>query len=321
MSSKISLKTKVVFPKYINYLLKLGDGRICISYSNNISILNKNIFTPEITEENVHKKDINSLSQLKDGKLISCANEPILNIYNIEEKCLSIHQKIDILSKIPKDLTKKFKYLFKATELINKDLAICGFFPVLTFFEYNSLKELYDFKYYIHNKTDENIKYFKQINENQIILVTWKTYNGIHHMGCNTRIKLCDLEKKEIREKSIITHSGKFIGESIIKISENYLAIGVKNSILIIDLKKLKRIKEYNISENVWNLCVFNNYLFCGSDEGIIYKYIINEDKLELKEKIKKGDSIPIDSLIKLNKKTMVFSQGATILIYNLNEQ
>ena len=135
MSTKISLKTKVVFPKYINYLLKLGDGRIWISYSNNISILNKNIFTPEITEENVHKKDINSLSQLKDGKLISCANEPILNIYNIEEKCLSIHQKIDILSKIPKDLTKKFKYLFKATELINKDLAICGFFPVLTFFE------------------------------------------------------------------------------------------------------------------------------------------------------------------------------------------
>ena len=208
MSSKISLKTKVVFPKYINYLLKLGDGRICISYSNNISILNKNIFTPEITEENVHKKSINSLSQLKDGKLISCSNEPILNNYNIEEKWLSIHQKIDILSKIPKDLTKKFKYFFKATELINKDLAICGFFPVLTFFEYNSLKELYDFKYYIHNKTDENIKYFKQINENQIILVTWKTYNGIFHMGCNTRIKLCDLEKKEIREKSIITHSG-----------------------------------------------------------------------------------------------------------------
>ena len=42
---------------------------------------------------------------------------------------------------------------------------------------------------------------------------------------------------------------------------------------------------------------------------------------MELKEKIKKGDSIPIDSLIKLNKKTMVFSQGATIFIYNLNEQ
>ena len=101
------------------------------------------------------------------------------------------------------------------------------------------MKELYDFKYYIHNKTEENIKDFKQINQNQIILVTSKSYS----LGCNTRIKLCDLEKKEIKEKSIITHAGKYLGESICKISEFYLAIGVKNSILIFDLKKLKRIK------------------------------------------------------------------------------
>ena len=64
---------------------------------------------------------------------------------------------------------------------MNKNLAICGTFPVLVFFEYNLLKDLYDFKYYIENKTEENIKNFKQINENQIILITWKTYNGIFH--------------------------------------------------------------------------------------------------------------------------------------------
>lgn len=321
MSTKISLKTKIKFPNAVYYLLKLGDGRICISSINNIYILNKYTFAPEIKEENVHKKAINSLSQLEDGKLVSCADEPFLNIYNIEEKSLTIHQKIDVLSNIPIDLTKKFKYLFKATELINKELAICGFFPVLTFFEYNSLKELYDFKYYIYNKTDETIKYFKQINENQIILVTYKTYNSFHHMGFHTRIKLCDLEKKEIREKSIITHNGKFIGESMCKISENYLAIGVYKSILIIDLKKLKKIKEYDINNYFQNLCVFNNYLFCGSDEGIIYKYIINEDKIELKEKIDLGENSYINSLIKLNKKTMVFAQERNIFIYNFNEK
>ena len=107
MSNKISLKTKIEFSKYISYLLKLGDGRICISYDNNISILNKNTFALEITEEKVHKKPINSLSQLEDGKLISCANEPILNIYNIEDKSLSIHQKIDIFSEYPDLFTKK----------------------------------------------------------------------------------------------------------------------------------------------------------------------------------------------------------------------
>ena len=315
MSSKVSLKSKIEFSKEINYLLKLGDGRICISYDNNISILNKITFKIEITAKNAHKKKINSLSQMEDGKLISCANEPILNIYNIEEKYLSIHQKIDIFSKIPKDLTSKFKYLFKATELINKNLVICGTCPVLNFYEYNSLKDLYDFKYYIHNKTEENIKDFKQINENQIILVTTKSYR----LGCNTRIKLCDLEKKEIIEKSIITHGGKFIGESICKISENYLAIGVKQSILIIDLKKLKRIKEYDISQYVWNLCVFDNYLFCGSDNGIILKSIIDEDKLEFKEEINQEDDEPIKSLIKLNRTTMVFNQMQKIFIYNLN--
>ena len=72
------------------------------------------------------------------------------------------------------------------------------------FFEYNLLKELYDFKYYIYNKIEEKIKNFKQINENQIILVTWKTYNGIFNMGCNTRIKLCDLDKKEIKKNQLL---------------------------------------------------------------------------------------------------------------------
>ena len=195
----------------------------------------------------------------------------------------------------------------------------------MTFFEYNSLKELYDFKYYVYNNDNDNIKNFTQINENQIILVTYKVYNGYHHNGFLTRIKLCDLEKKEIKSKSIITHNGKSIGESMCKISENYLAIGVHKSILIIDIKKLKKIKEYDIDNNFQNLCVFNNYLFCGSDGGIIYKYIINEDtnedKLELKEKIKIDKSWYILSLIKLNKKTMVFTQADTIFIYHLNEK
>ena len=61
----------------------------------------------------------------------------------------------------------------------------------------------------------------------------------------NTGIKLCDLEKKEIKEKSINGFKGKFVGESICKISENYLAIGVNNLISIIDLKILQRIKKY----------------------------------------------------------------------------
>ena len=315
MSITMSLKTKIEFNKTISYLLKLGDGRICLSYDNDILILNKITFKKEIIKVSAHKKNINSLSQLEDGKLISCANEPILNIYNIGENYLVIHQKIDIFSKIPLELTKKFKYLFKANELISQELIICGDFPLLSFYEYNPLKELYDFKYHIHNKTGENIKDFKQINENHIILIASKSYS----MGCNTRIKLCDLGKKEIKEKSIITHGGKFLGESMCKISENYLAIGVKSSILIIDLKKLKRIKEYNIKAFFLNLCAFDNYLFCGSNNGIIYKYIINEDKLELKEEIKQA-SIGINNLIKLNKKTMVLSQINKILIYHLNE-
>ena len=320
MSGKISLKTKIKFSKEINNLLILGDGRICISYDNNIAILNKITFKLEITALNVHKKEINSLSQLEDGKLISCANEPILNIYNIEEKSLPIYQKIKIFSNIPKELTKTKKYLFKAAELINKDLAICGTCPVLNFYKYNSLKDLFDFNYYIHNKTDENIKNFIQINENQIILVIYK-YCGFFP---NTGIKLCNLEKKEIKEKSINGFTGKFVGESICKISENYLAIGVNNLISIIDLKILQRIKKYYINEfrneYCWNLCVFNNYLFCGSESGRIYKYIINEDKLEFKEQIEQDISNPIKSLIKINNKTMVFTQKENIFINNFNE-
>ena len=312
MSSTLSLKSKIQFPVDINYLLILGDGRICISYLNNISILNKITYKLEITKEKAQKKNINSLSQLNDGKLISCANEPILNIYNIEEKTLSIHQKIDIFSKVP---IKKTKFLFTAVELINKDLAICGTFPALTFYRYNSLKDEYDFNYYIYNEKDENIKHFKQINENQIILVTWKSYS----MGCNSKIRLCDLEKKEIKEKSIITHKGKLYGESICKISENYLAVGICDSILIIDLKKLKKIKEYNIGSFFENICVFGNYLFCGSSTGMIYKYTINEDKLEFREDIIiTNEYIHIKSLVKLNKNTMVICMGGKIIIYNL---
>ena len=101
MSSKLSIKTKINFSFDINYLIKLGDGRICFSYENNILILNKRTFNIEIKKEKAHKKGILSLSQLEDGKLISCANEPILNIYNIEDKSLSIHQKIDIFSEYP----------------------------------------------------------------------------------------------------------------------------------------------------------------------------------------------------------------------------
>ena len=126
--------------------------------------------------------------------------------------------------------------------------------------------------------------------------------------------------KKKIKKNQLllIVVSGKFLGESICKISENYLAIGVKSSILIIDLKKLKRIKEYNLGLFCWNLCVFENYLFCGTNK-IIYKFIINEDKLDLKKEIKLARE-GVNCLIKLNKKTMVLSQKDKILIYHLNE-
>ena len=94
--------------------------------------------------------------------------------------------------------------------------------------------------------------------------------------------------------------------------------------ISIIDLKLLQRIKKYYINEfkndHCWNLCVFNNYLFCGSDSGRIYKYIINEDKLEFKEQIEQDISNPIKSLIKINSITMVFTQKENIFIYNFNE-
>ena len=49
----MSLETKSELPKIITYLLKLGDERICISYDNNILILNKNTFKSEISGENV----------------------------------------------------------------------------------------------------------------------------------------------------------------------------------------------------------------------------------------------------------------------------
>ena len=109
MSNTMSLKTKIEFNEAISFLLKLGDGRICLSYDNNILILNKITFKKEIIKVCAHKKNINSLSQLEDGKLISCANEPFLNIYNIGENYLVIHQTIDIFSNIPNDLTKKFR--------------------------------------------------------------------------------------------------------------------------------------------------------------------------------------------------------------------
>ena len=311
--SSISVKTKLEFSFSIKYLLKLGDGRICFSYDNNIIILNKKTFLIEIKEEKVHKKEILSLSQLEDGKLISCAKEPIINIYNIEEKSLSIHQKIDVLSNIPDDFKRKFKYIFNSTELINKELAICCSFPVMIFYEYNLLKELYEFKYYIHEPKGCSIRSFIQINENQIILITWKSYR----MGSSTRILLCDLKEKKINEKPIITHSGK--GESICKLSENYLAIAVLKSILIIDLQKLKKIKEYNLDHSFcWSLSLFGNYLFCGCSNGIIYKYIVNEDKLELKDQIKEKN-VPF-SLIKYNEKTMMASYLKTIIIYNISK-
>ena len=185
------------------------------------------------------------------------------------------------------------------------------------------MKELYDFKYEIYNEANDNIQNFKQINENQIILATRRTYNGYGNIGFLTRILLCDLEKQEIRKKPIITHNGKSIGESICKISEKYLAIGVYESIIIIDLKKLKKIKEYKESQCLKNLCTFNNYLICGSDKGTVYKYTINEEKLELKDEIKKDENYThsIGSLIKLNRKTMVISQNNTIFIYILNEK
>ena len=64
-SNKFSLKTKIEFCKTINDLIKLRDGRIYILYDKNISIYNKKTFVLEIIEENVHKKQINSLNQLE----------------------------------------------------------------------------------------------------------------------------------------------------------------------------------------------------------------------------------------------------------------
>jgi hypothetical protein len=68
------------------------------------------------------------------------------------------------------------------------------------------------------------------------------------------------------------------------------------------------------------NLSIFGNYLFCGSTNGRIYKYIINEDKLEFKGEIMRANINDIYYLIKLNKKTIAFTQKEKIYIYHLNE-
>ena len=252
---------------------------------------------------------------MEDGKLISCAEEPILNLYNIEEKHLSIHQKIDVLSNIPDDFKKKFKYIYNATELINKELAICCSFPVIIFYGYHPLKELYEFKYYIHEPKGSSIRSFLQINENQIILMTWKSSG----CGTSTRILLCDLKEKKINEKPIITHNGK--GSSICKLSENYLAIAALKSVLIIDLKKLKKIYEYILGDYfIYNLSLFGNYLFCGCSDGSIYKYIVNDAQLVLKDKINEQNK-PIIALIKCNKNTIMISLSKSIIIYDVSKE
>ena len=285
---------------------------------NNFNIKSKN----SINRLNYHKKGVNCLTILNDGRLVSGSSDNSIIIYNniTYEPDLIIKEHNDIIVCITKlssgildscsrdktiklfDIKEKnyeilqtldyhLNWVFKIIELYNNNLVSCSLDEnIIFYFKYNSQYQV-DYKITTKGSCSSII----QTKENEICYFDHMKDNG-------TNICFFDLNLKKI--KSIISYKNinNHIFRTFNMITKDLLIIGGKNKISIININQYKIVKEIEVQKsNISGFCMLNEKMFLtGDDNGIIRQWKIEGNNLILVSKKEKSHDGVICAFMKL---------------------
>ena len=279
----------------ITSIIKLNDGRLASSsFDDFIKIYEKFTFIEEIKiKEDFHILFIN---QFSNNIFVSCIMNETLKFYKFEGKNLinfQIHNsKNSIISKIK--------------ELKNKKLiSVSDSFEILIW-ELNK-NENYFIEFIL--KDEDEIWDFLEIRFN-IIVVDICDQNIINFWDLNQKQKIKTIDSIEI--------FGNY-GNKFSLLNENILLYG-SDSIYVIDLINFNIINNFSTDFYSNSLLVLNNNIFSVHNNGNIYQWKFENNKLIIVNEIIKAHQNKILNIIQYNKNFLITSDSQGLIkLWNLN--
>ena len=252
---------------------------------------------------NNHKKNVRSLSILKDGRLASGSDDASIIIYNkityqpdliikehydwinyittlssgilascSSDKTIKLFNIKDINYETLQTLNSHTSYVCKIIELKNKSLVSCSGDKSIIFYNKNNNNN------YIQDKKLNTNNYCRSVietKENEICYSESK----------NNTIYFYNILQKKIISKINNINTNGYDNEGFIMINKELLLIPGINKISIININeyKLIRIIDAANSSNIVGICMLNeNILLSGDGKGTIRQWKIEGDKLTL---------------------------------------
>jgi hypothetical protein len=279
----------------ITSIIKLNDGRLASSsFDDFIKIYEKFTFIEEIKiKEDFHILFIN---QFSNNIFVSCIMNNTLKFYKFENKNLINFQiynsKNSIISKI-----KELKN--------NKLISVSDSYEIFIW-DFNK-NENYFIEFIL--KDEDEIWDFLEI-KNNIIVVDICDQNIINFWDLNQKQKIKTIDSIEI--------FGNY-GNKFSLLNENILLYG-SDSIYVIDLINFNIINNFSTDFYSNSLLVLNNNIFSVHNNGNIYQWKFENNKLIIVNEIIKAHQNKILNIIQYNKNFLITSDSQGLIkLWNLN--
>ena len=279
----------------ITSIIKLNDGRLASSsFDDFIKIYEKFTFIEEIKiKEDFHILFIN---QFSNNIFVSCIMNNTLKFYKFENKNLINFQiynsKNSIISKI-----KELKN--------NKLISVSDSYEIFIW-DFNK-NENYFIEFIL--KDEDEIWDFLEIKFN-IIVVDICDQNIINFWDLNKKQKFKTIDSIEI--------FGNY-GNKFSLLNENILLYG-SDSIYVIDIINYKIINNFSTDFYSNSLLVLNNNIFSVHNNGNIYQWKFENNKLIIVNEIIKAHQNKILNIIQYNKNFLITSDSQGLIkLWNLN--
>ena len=272
----------------INNLILLSDKKYFASCSNDKTIKIYNLSNFEEIISIQEYSFIKNITELKNGKIISCSLDGSIKIIKI-----FYSNKAYIFDNIIKAHNK---CVYKVIELENKKLASCS--------EDKSIK--------IWQREKGNYKLIHNLEKDVFSIISIKKNILVFGSFENKSITFWDYEKNEIIKELKNIKTNGFIN-SISLINENLLGVGGHEFIYLIDIKNYQILINYETISYVYSIIKLNdNSFLTGEDCGKIRNWKLTKDRILLIDTKEKILGNFITSIIQPDDNTLIFNSSSS---------
>ena len=273
----------------------LKDGRLAFGFEDKtIKIINqKNNFSIDLTLEG-HKKTVCSISQMEDGKLVSCSKDNTIRLWSYGKDTYKNEFTIENCFTGPKAENEpegSDSNILSATPISNNRVVAFSAWNTLKIF---SLAQPFDSKPLFEKS---NVCVAKYLKDKDLLVTT----SG----DIKSTIYFYDMKNYQL--KSSIENGGCWINQ-IYEVDSTRLLFGGECILLLLninDCKIEKMVKIYNLGFVSSFLKIGDKKIVCGTDKGVFVIDDYTSEKLVV-TKQKEEKEISIFDLIPIDKDTFI---------------